>query len=469
MKCGIKLGPFPQDSSPEVKLCFRQNWQPRGTFTVNSEKTVSRNYQKLHLQESLDNVPAGRLPRHREVMLLWDLIDSAKPGAEVEITGIYRNNYDAQLRLPQSLPPSSKPTTSSKPRDQLDEFRLTKADEREIRALRAVPKSWIRSCSVLRPPSTDTPPKRPRLRFPFRRSEYDGAGKAQHMQGHQYPAPGRPGDGEESGPELHREHRAPRCLCYRARRFRRPPGPSTQEWTLEGGALVLADRGVFLIDEFDKMNDQNQTSIHEIMEQQTVSISKAVWRYNGTVPFSQNHEPTEPILPRFDILCVVRDTVDPAEDERIANFVVKSHGRAQPVHSSSLSSHIQSTSAAAAVNAEGSQAIDVDGQEAAAVAAQRPTSPILQELLRKHILYAREHCRPKLYQIDQDKIARLFADMRRESLAPGAYPITETFIDLREWGGEVVDRQGRYGAGWPARVRLLNPYSAPPNPSPKCG
>jgi DNA replication licensing factor MCM2 len=50
---------------------------------------VYKNYQKLTLQESPGTVPPGRLPRQREVILLWDLIDSAKPGEEVEITGYF--------------------------------------------------------------------------------------------------------------------------------------------------------------------------------------------------------------------------------------------------------------------------------------------------------------------------------------------------------------------------------------------
>jgi len=212
--------------------------------------------------------------------------------------------------------------------------------------------------------------------------------------------------------------------------------PLTQEWTLEGGALVLADRGTCLIDEFDKMNDQDRTSIHEAMEQQTISISKAGivttlqarcaivaaanpigGRYNGTVPFSQNVELTEPILSRFDILCVVRDTVDPAEDERLANFVVNSHGRAHPAKTTMDAS--DDTVAMETTTA----------QELANTSGQEQEGDIPQELLRKYILYAREKCRPKLYQIDQDKVARLFADMRRESLATGAYPITVRHLE----------------------------------------
>lgn len=126
--------------------------------------------------------------------------------------------------------------------------------------------------------------------------------------------------------------------------------PITREWTLEGGALVLADKGTCLIDEFDKMNDSDRTSIHEAMEQQSISISKAGivttlqarcaiiaaanpirGRYNPTIPFQQNVELTEPILSRFDVLCVVKDAADPVVDELLAKFVVGSHLRNHPM------------------------------------------------------------------------------------------------------------------------------------------
>lgn len=82
-KCGGVLGPFYQDATREVKISFCGYCESKGPFPVNSEKTVYRNYQRMTLQESPGSVPAGRLPRHREVILLWDLIDSAKPGQEV--------------------------------------------------------------------------------------------------------------------------------------------------------------------------------------------------------------------------------------------------------------------------------------------------------------------------------------------------------------------------------------------------
>ncbi|KAK3074074.1 MCM DNA helicase complex subunit [Teratosphaeriaceae sp. CCFEE 6253] len=461
-KCGITLGPFPQDSSSEVKLSFCQSCQSRGPFTVNSEKTVYRNYQKLTLQESPGTVPAGRLPRHREVILLWDLIDSAKPGEEVEISGVYRNNYDAQLNNRNGFPVFATILEANhvvKSHDQLAGFRLTEQDEREIRHLSKDPQIIEKIIQSIAPSIYGHND----IKTAVALSLFGGVSKMAQGK-HSIRGDinilllGDPGTAKSQVLKYIEStaHRAVFAtgqgasavgLTASVRR-----DPMTQEWTLEGGALVLADRGVCLIDEFDKMNDQDRTSIHEAMEQQTISISKAGivttlqarcaviaaanpigGRYNGTVPFSQNVELTEPILSRFDILCVVRDTVDPAEDERLANFVVNSHGRAHPVLSSALGAQTQSTAA----NADGTQPtdMDVDGEEhndesqGARGSGQAPTSPIPQALLRKYILYAREHCRPKLYQIDQDKIARLFADMRRESLATGAYPITVRHLE----------------------------------------
>lgn len=118
---------------------------------------------------------------------------------------------------------------------------------------------------------------------------------------------------------------------------------------MEAGALVLADKGICLIDEFDKMSEHDRTSIHEAMEQQTISISKAgivttlrarcsviaaanplQGRYNTSLSFTENVDLTDPILSRFDILCVIRDEVDESVDRDLATFVINSHTTNHP-------------------------------------------------------------------------------------------------------------------------------------------
>ena len=92
----------------------------------------------MTLQESPGSVPAGRLPRHREVILLWDLIDSAKPGEEVEVTGIYRNNFDTTLNVKNGFPVFSTIIEANhilKKEDLYSSFRLTEEDEKHIRQL----------------------------------------------------------------------------------------------------------------------------------------------------------------------------------------------------------------------------------------------------------------------------------------------------------------------------------------------
>ncbi|RDA95604.1 hypothetical protein CP533_1154 [Ophiocordyceps camponoti-saundersi (nom. inval.)] len=445
-KCGVTMGPFQQENNVEVKVSFCQNCQSRGPFSVNSEKTVYRNYQKLTLQESPGTVPAGRLPRHREVILLWDLIDKAKPGEEIEVTGIYRNNYDAQLNNRNGFPVFATVLEANnvvKSHDQLAGFRLTAEDEQAIRKLSREANIIDRLVHSIAPSIYGHED----IKTAVALSLFGGVAKttkgSHHVRGDiNVLLLGDPGTAKSQVLKYVEKtaHRAVFAtgqgasavgLTASVRR-----DPLTSEWTLEGGALVLADRGTCLIDEFDKMNDQDRTSIHEAMEQQTISISKAGivttlqarcgiiaaanplgGRYNSTIPFAANVQLTEPILSRFDILCVVRDTVEPAEDERLARFIVGSHGRSHPLSSA------ETPAAADSMEVEHSSVLP-----AGEPGRQQPAE-IPQALLRKYILFARERCNPKLYHMDEDKVARLFADMRRESLATGAYPITVRHLE----------------------------------------
>ena len=213
--------------------------------------------------------------------------------------------------------------------------------------------------------------------------------------------------------------------------------------------MVLADKGTCLIDEFDKMNDQDRTSIHEAMEQQSISISKAGivttlqarcaiiaaanpngGRYNSTLPLSQNVDLTEPILSRFDILCVVRDLVNPEQDERLARFVIDSHMRSHPTNTEDIEDDMQEDKSADEPTTPKNRRKTRDQKiEQMNKEKESEISPISQELLTKYINYARVKVLPKLHTMDMDKVSRVYADLRRESISTGSFPITVRHLE----------------------------------------
>lgn len=440
-KCNYILGPFVQTQNQETKPGVCPECQSRGPFNINMEETLYKNYQRVTMQESPGKVPAGRLPRSKDAILLGDLCDTCRPGDEIELTGVYTNNYDGSLNTAQGFPVFATVIMANHVYRK-DETNATKSmTDEDIKAIVALSKDeriGERIVASIGPSIFGHEDiKRALALALFGGQAKDKSDKHKVRGDINALLCGDPGTAKSQFLK-YVEKVAPRAVfttgqgasavgltAYVQR------SPVTQEWTLEAGALVLADKGVCLIDEFDKMSDQDRTSIHEAMEQQTISISKAGivtslkarcsvlaaanpigGRYDPSMTFSENVDLTEPILSRFDILCVVRDTVDPTGDEHLARFVVGSHMRNHPL--------------AEEADVERMERIEKKLASATNLAG---VDKIPQDLLRKYILYARERVHPKLHDMDQDKIAKMYSELRRESMATGSVPITVRHIE----------------------------------------
>jgi DNA replication licensing factor MCM3 len=245
----------------------------------------------------------------------------------------------------------------------------------------------------------------------------------------------------------------------------------TGERRLEAGAMVLGDRGVVCIDEFDKMSDIDRVAIHEVMEQQTVTIAKAgihtslnarcsviaaanpiYGQYDTHKDPHRNIALPDSLLSRFDLLFVVTDDIEDARDRQISEHVLRMHRYRQP-----------GTEEGAPVRDQPTQTLGVGLEDSEATSANKPTDVfekynvmlhagvsvaigrgssrkpevLTLPFMKKYIQYAKSRCHPVLSKGAADHIVATYSALRNDELegnqrktAPLTARTLETLIRL---------------------------------------
>jgi replicative DNA helicase Mcm len=211
-----------------------------------------------------------------------------------------------------------------------------------------------------------------------------------------------------------------------------------QQWTLEAGALVLADQGVAAVDELDKMADDDRSAMHEALEQQKISISKAginatlkarcsllgaanpkYGRFDQYEPIGEQIDLEPALISRFDLIFTVTDQPDPEEDAALAE-------------------HILQTNYAGELNTQNNELANANYSEEEIASQTEEVAPAIEpDLLRKYIAYARRNCFPTMTGEARQAIEDFYVDLRSEGQDEDApVPVTarqlEAIVRLAE-------------------------------------